>query len=198
MEHSVGTRRDRVRPMEVRMHVLIVYGTVEGQTRKIARHIGNMIQDKGHVGTVFDQVDLDDVDLGQYDAVIVAAPLHMGRFPAGIDDWVTTHAAALNGIPGAFVSVSLGAASPFEEERADVARIRREFCERSGWRPVATHDAAGALRYTRYDFLKRLLMKYISAGEGGSIDVSRDHEMTDWKALGDFVSGFVRQAEVRA
>ena len=37
--------------------------------------------------------------------------------------------------------------------------------------------------YTKYNFLVRLVMKYIAKSEGASTDVSRDHVYTDWAAL---------------
>ncbi len=61
------------------------------------------------------------------------------------------------------------------------------FFAETGWHPAAVHHAAGALRYTKYDFLKRLLMRHIAAKEGGDVDTSEDHEYTDWEALAAFV-----------
>lgn len=169
------------------MHVIVIYATVEGQTRKIARHIAGTVQSLGHDVTVFDAADLGDLDLGLADAVIAAAPVHIGKFPASFVQWVADHAAELNDRRTAFVSVSLGAASQFDAERREIAAIADEFLAETGWHPSGLHHAAGALRYTKYDFLKRLLMRHIAAKEGGDVDTSEDHEYTDWEALAAFV-----------
>lgn len=169
------------------MHVIVIYATVEGQTRKIARHIAGTVQSLGHDVTVFDAADLGDLDLGLADAVIAAAPVHIGKFPASFVQWVADHAAELNDRRTAFVSVSLGAASQFDAERREIAAIADEFHAETGWHPSGLHHAAGALRYTKYDFLKRLLMRHIAAKEGGDVDTSEDHEYTDWEALAAFV-----------
>ncbi|MCE3247433.1 MAG: protoporphyrinogen oxidase [Geminicoccaceae bacterium] len=50
---------------------------------------------------------------------------------------------------------------------------------------------AGALRYSRYGFLKRLLMRLIVWREGGDTDDSRDYDYTDWDAVDGFARGFL-------
>ncbi|MCB1426323.1 MAG: flavodoxin domain-containing protein [Zhengella sp.] len=169
------------------MHVIVIYATVEGQTRKIARHVAGTVQSLGHDVTVYDAADLEDVDVAMADALIAAAPIHIGRFPAPFVQWIADHANALNGRKTAFVSVSLGMASQFEAEKREVAAMADAFFAETGWHPAAVHHAAGALRYTKYDFLKRLLMRHIAAKEGGDVDTSEDHEYTDWEALAAFV-----------
>ncbi len=176
------------------MHVIVIYGTVEGQTRKIARNIAGTVQSAGHDVTVFDAADIDDVDLATADAVIVAAPVHAGSYPAALSHWLNSNADTLNSSSSAFVSVSLAAASAFPEEHREIARISKEFLEKTGWKPVAVLQAAGALRYLEYDFLKRLLMRHIVKKEGGPVDTSRDHECTDWDELSAFVSDFLVRA----
>jgi menaquinone-dependent protoporphyrinogen oxidase len=178
------------------MHVLIAYGTVEGQTRKIARHISGSVQSRGDDVTIFNAADLGDVDLDFFDAAIIAAPVHLGAFHPAIVDWVGKNSKRLNGMPSAFVSVSLAAASAFPEEHAAIQKIADDLFDRTGWKPGHVHHAAGALRYTKYDFLKRLLMRYISRKEGGSTDTSEDHEYTDWDALDTFVGAVL--GKVRA
>lgn len=176
------------------MHVVVIYGTVEGQTRKIARNIAGTVQSEGHDVTVFDAADVEDVDLDIADAVIVAAPVHIGKYPTGLVHWVRKQQKALQTIPGAFVSVSMASASAFPEEHREVEKITSRFLEETGWKPVAVHQAAGALRYLEYDFFKRLVMRHIAHKEGGSTDTTHDHEFTDWSALSGFVVDFLKKA----
>ncbi len=180
------------------MHVLIAYGSVEGQTRKIARHISGSVQSRGHDATIFDAADLEDVDMALFDAAIIAAPVHIGSFHPAIVAWVEENSAALNAMPSAFVTVSLAAASAFPEEHAAIEKMADDLSERTGWKPREVHHAAGALRYTRYDFLKKLLMRYIARKEGGSTDTAEDHEYTDWDALDTFVGGVIGKVKAAA
>lgn len=176
------------------MHVIVIYGTIEGQTRKIARNMAGTVQSSNHDVTVFDAADVEDVDLSRADAVIVAAPIHAGSYPVALRHWLKSNAAALNGLPTAFVSVSLAAASVFPEELRDAVSISEKLLVDTGWEPVAVHQAAGALRYLEYDFFKRLIMRYIASSEGAPLDTSRDHEFTNWDELAEFVSSFLQQA----
>lgn len=177
------------------MHVLVAYGSVEGQTRKIARHMSGSVQSRGHDVTIFDAADLEDVDMDLFDAAIIAAPVHMGAFHPAIVDWVGKNSAKLGSLPSGFVSVSLAAASAFPEEQAEVAQLAADLFTRTKWQPDSVHHAAGALRYTRYDFLKRMLMKYIVRKEGGSTDTSEDIEYTDWDALDAFVGEVLQKVK---
>ncbi len=176
------------------MHVVVVYATVEGQTRKIARNIAGTVQDTGHDVTVFDSADMEDVDLAIADALIVAAPVHAAMYPAALTHWIKSNREAINALPSAFVSVSLAAASAFPEEHREIDDITHAFLNETEWKPAATHQAAGALRYLKYDFFKRLLMRHFAKQEGGPLDTTKDHEFTDWDELSSFVAGFLKKA----
>ena len=63
-----------------------------------------------------------------------------------------------------------------------------EFFAETGWYPERVKPVAGALLYTPYNFLIRLVMKHIAQHAGRSRDTSRDHEYTDWVALDHFVA----------
>jgi menaquinone-dependent protoporphyrinogen oxidase len=46
---------------------------------------------------------------------------------------------------------------------------------------------AGAILYTKYNFLLRFVMKQIAKKAGASTETSQDYEYTDWVALDRFV-----------
>ena len=57
---------------------------------------------------------------------------------------------------------------------------------------------AGAVKYRKYNWLKRLLMKTVVYFAGGDTDTSHDHEYTDWEQIDSFTLRFkqrVRFAE---
>jgi menaquinone-dependent protoporphyrinogen oxidase len=68
---------------------------------------------------------------------------------------------------------------------------------RIGWHPSKVRAAAGALSYTKYNFLVRFVMKRIAKAQGASTDTSRDHELTDWEALDRIVDEVVPNPESR-
>jgi menaquinone-dependent protoporphyrinogen oxidase len=65
-----------------------------------------------------------------------------------------------------------------------------DFLEETGWRPEITATVAGAIRYTNYNFLKKLIIKRIATENGLPTDTTRDHEFTDWDEVASFVDAF--------
>jgi menaquinone-dependent protoporphyrinogen oxidase len=80
------------------------------------------------------------------------------------------------------------------QARADVARMIDTFIAQTGWQPARTLAVAGALAYTKYNFLLRLVMTRIARKAGSSTDTSRDWEFTDWAAVDRFVTEHIRPA----
>lgn len=111
--------------------------------------------------------------------------------------FVKEHRAEIESVPNAFISVTLSEAgaersdaTPAEHAKfvSGVQEVINRFLDETGWRPKHVKPVAGALLYTRYNFLIRFVMKRIARAEGGSTDTSRDHEYTDWAALDRFVA----------
>lgn len=177
------------------MRILLVFATVEGQTRKIATHIAERLSGAGHDVDLVDAADIKAAPAAEsFEAAIIAAPVHISTYPVPLRRFIKNNAETLMARPGAFVSVSLTAAMEDDSEAAELADIVEKFSQETGWWPVSVHHAAGALRYTEYDFFRRWMLKRIAEKEGGPTDTSRDHEFTDWVALDDFIDGFVAQA----
>ncbi|MEZ5931719.1 MAG: flavodoxin domain-containing protein [Alphaproteobacteria bacterium] len=176
------------------MNILIVYGTTEGQTRKIAGFIADQLQAGGEDATLIDSTDVPkDFDMNAFDAVIAAGSLHNGRHQASLFQFVRDHLDTFQAMPSAFVSVSLSMASDDKEDRLDAEDCANRFLDETEWTPTVTHLVAGALRYTQYDFFKRWILKMIASAKGASTDTSRDHEFTDWADLKAFADAFIAQ-----
>ena len=173
--------------------VLIAYSTTEGQAGKIA---GSMAKALGEAGYRVDVVDVDSpqASLVQpvYAMAVLGGSVHAGRHADALARFVKSQRAWLSGIPVAFFSVSLTAVRKDETAHAEATRMMREFLARTGLEPVRSTCVAGALRYSRYGFLKRLVMRRIARKEGGGTDVSRDFEYTDWPAVRQFALEFAR------
>ncbi len=181
------------------MNVLIIYGTTEGQTRKIANFMADRVRDRGETATLIDSTDLPNgLDVDGFDAVIAAGSVHNGRHQAALFQFVRDHRERLQVKPSAFVSVSLSMASDDKEDRLDAAACADRFLSAAEWKPTVTHLVAGALRYTQYDFFKSWILKAIASTKGASTDTSKDHEFTDWKDLEAFVGAFLAQVTEHA
>jgi menaquinone-dependent protoporphyrinogen oxidase len=173
-----------------KMKLLIVYGTSEGQTRKIARFMEDVLQEASHKVTIADASD-DPPAPNDFDAILIGASIHMHKYQSAVADYITRHVSVLNKMHGAFFSVCLAVASDIEEEHLEAEKITKDFLMQTGWKTLMTTQIAGALKYTKYDFFKRLIMKMISKREGRTTDTSQDYEFTDWVAVRKFVTDFL-------
>ena len=89
--------------------IVILYATREGQTRRIAEHVADVLKARG-----FD-VDLKNVrdgstDLKQYSAAILAASAHGGKHEPEMVKFVQDRLAELEQLPSSFLSVTLSEA----------------------------------------------------------------------------------------
>lgn len=170
----------------LRPRVLVLYGTMTGQTRKVALALGESLRSAELAVDVVSAHDKVNPDPGRYRAVIVAAPVRAGRYPKPVRRWVRAHAGALQNRPTAFVSVCLGVLERNPRTDAVLADIIKRFFAETGWRPETTKIVAGALLYRQYNWLTRWFMRRIVAKAHGDVDTSRDYEYTDWKDLESF------------
>jgi menaquinone-dependent protoporphyrinogen oxidase len=137
----------------------------------------------------------DNLDPAAFDAVILAASLHTGRYQVAVEHFAQTHHDQLNGMLSVFVSVSLAAAGDDEDDVQGLARSVEELQRTTGWKPRHVQHVAGAFRYTQYDFFKRWAMKYIAWRKGAPTDTSQDWELTDWNALNALADTLATQVE---
>jgi len=179
------------------MRFLIVYGTTDGQTATIAERIAHTFEGRGHE---VECRDADTVEHGfsarAYDAIVVGGSIHLGKYQRGVTRFIRRHRADLRWTPSAFFSVCMAIQSKDEKERAEAEAIPRNYVEHLGWHPDSIEVMAGALKFSEYGFLRRVVMKSISEKEmGAAIDTSRDYEYTDWEQVDRFARTFAEYAE---
>ena len=163
--------------------VLILYATSEGHTARVAERVATRLRNKGHrVESQRADASATRLDLERYETVIVGASVHYGRHPGYLRALLREHRLELEARPGAFFSVSLSAATTPHRAR----RYVETFLRQVGWQPQHTAAFGGALQYSRYGALKRLVMIAFAALAGHDTDVSRDYEYTDWDAVDRF------------
>ena len=177
------------------MRVLIVFGTTEGHTRELCQFAARELRGIGcHAAVEAAGPDPRYPDPEPYDALLLAASLHVGRYQAQLVEYARAQHELLNLKPSAFISVSLSAAGVNPEDWEGVEQCLDRFEHETHWTPKAVHHAAGAIRYSQYDFFKRLALKHIARERGHATVTSRDYDLTDYGALRDFVLAFAKAA----
>lgn len=186
-------------PRRPSKRVGVFFATREGHTQRIAERITTELLLLG-----FD-VDLLPVrrplrfSLSNYSAALLAASVHGGSHEREMIQFVKDHRPELEHMTTAFVSVSLSEAgaemrgkTPSDHEQFvhDVDNMLGKFFMETGWHPTLVKPMAGALLYTHYNFLVRLIMKRIAKKAGAATDSSHDYVYTDWAGLDKFVDDF--------
>jgi len=163
--------------------ILILYGTTDGHTAKVAAGLAVACRDAGAAPTVVNAADARTVRPDDFDRVVVAASVHIGGYQGAVGRWVRRHRDALNARPSAFVSVCLAILQPEAKPQREARAIAARFLARTGWRPQEVKLVAGATPFTRYGWAKALVMRRIAARVGAGADRHRDYVYTDWDDL---------------
>jgi menaquinone-dependent protoporphyrinogen oxidase len=172
--------------------ILIVYGTRYGQTAKIAERIGATLAAIAEVTVADSAHPSADIDPEHYDGVLVGGSLIGRGHQRSIKRYVMRHLARLNAMPSGFFSVSGSAASKEPQGQADARREMQRFLTETRWEPDLMTTFGAAIKYTKYSWLIRLVLREICRRNGGPTDTSRDHELTDWEAVSAFAKHFTR------
>lgn len=167
------------------MTIQILYSSAEGQARRIAERVEDELHERGY--QVQCESVVDAVMRTRPHAVLLVASIHVGKHAAPARDLIRSNLPLFNSIPSGFISVSLSAQ---EADRARAQGYVSDFLAETGWHPRVTATVAGALRYTRLNFVKKMIIRRIAAESGLPTDTSRDHEFTDWDEVAGFVNAF--------
>jgi menaquinone-dependent protoporphyrinogen oxidase len=178
---------------EEAVKILVVYGTTEGQTRKIAEWTASRLRQQGHQVELRDSASrVSDLDLTAFDAFIVAGSVHHEHHQKAVTNFVIAHRELLNTKASAFISVSLSAI--LEDEKTEARKYVDHFVSVTGWTPYMTLLIGGAARFSEYDYFQEQVIKFIVMKRGGLEAQGQDREFTDWNELGAFIDKFIAEA----
>ncbi|MBL0144109.1 MAG: protoporphyrinogen oxidase [Betaproteobacteria bacterium] len=170
---------------------LIIFASEDGQTAKIARRLGELLRERGVEAAMRDGSKPDaGAHLTAYDGVIVGSPIHFGHHAKPVRDLVKGHLAILRTRHTAFYSVSLSAGGP-SRDAAAAKRYLEEFSADTGWTPDQAASFAGAVRNSRYGFIRALMVQFSLRKSGAP--PPGDHEYTDWGAVTAFAESFAKR-----
>ena len=181
------------------MEFLVAYASTDGMTAEIAQRIGQRLRAADHVVEISEIAQLPrDFDIAHFDAVLIGASVHAHGYQHRVRRFVVPRLPALRAKPTAFFSVCMAIASKDPGERAEAEEIPERWAERLGWAPQAIEVIAGAVRFTRYGFLRKAVMLAIARREmTGPVDPTRDYILTDWQQVDAFANTFAELAQAR-
>jgi menaquinone-dependent protoporphyrinogen oxidase len=173
--------------------ILIIYASVDGQTRKICQHIEQILCTDGHCIQLQPLEETVNTDLPAYDQLIIGASIRYGRHNPLVVKLIQQHTSLLRTRPWAFFSVNLTARKPEKcqpKSNPYLCRMLKSLpCQ-----PDELAVFAGMLNYPAYSAIDRLLIRMIMWITGGPTDPATVMEYTDWMQ----VEGFARRISLQA
>jgi menaquinone-dependent protoporphyrinogen oxidase len=169
-------------------HVLIAYGTRQGHTKVIADRIAASIRASGHEVDATDLHESPQPRPEAYDAVVVGASVHMGDFEREVVRWVHENVQSIAARRNAFYSVALTSATQDAVHDGQIAAVLDKFVRATGWAPARIESFAGALEYSKYNWLTKRIMRHIVRREqhGPYTDMARDYDLTNYEEVDAF------------
>jgi menaquinone-dependent protoporphyrinogen oxidase len=176
--------------MRCTMELLIIYETVEGQTRKVVDAVEQQIRAEGHGVRLFNTSNrLAPISFEGVDKVILAAPVHERRHPQGFEVLVSASGEELQALQTMIISVSLKAA--FADGLEEAQEYLNEMEMRTRFKPNRELLLAGAVRASSYGYFESQIVQNVLL-DGREVDlVDGVREFTDWDKLRAEISGFL-------
>ncbi|QLB20932.1 protoporphyrinogen oxidase [Vespertiliibacter pulmonis] len=176
------------------MKTVILYLTRDGQTRKIAERIAQEMHGEVTVLSLKEQPKISAEQLMQFDQVVLGASIRYGHFDPLLDQFIKQHATLLNQKQSAFFSVNLTARKA-NRNTPESNTYTRKLLARIDWQPNLVKVFAGALRYPRYRWFDRVMIRFIMKITGGDTDTRYEYEYTDWQQVSQFAKQLSKDNE---
>ncbi|MDD5095536.1 MAG: flavodoxin domain-containing protein [Dehalococcoidia bacterium] len=176
--------------------IIILYGTNNGQARKVAEHIAEVVKKQGHaVEMAQGNKAFDNFSPQGFDAAIIGTSIYMGTHQISVKKLVKANSDVFNRIPSAYFCVCLTATQTSPEAIAELDKYVKNFTDYTGLKPVKTAVFAGALKYPDYNFVKRFSVKLLARKLGLDTDTKNHFEYTDWNAVTRFAEEFAESVK---
>lgn len=168
---------------------LIIYSTVDGQTKAICDQIQEICQAETQMVTVVSLEEAQAVNLSYFDKVLIGASIRYGKHRPELLQYVNRHRAVLNSKKNAFFTVNVVARKP-EKNTPETNPYMKKFLQLSLWQPQQLGVFAGKIDYPKYRFFDKFMIRFIMWITKGPTDTSGTFEFTDWDKVKAFGKAF--------
>ncbi|MCG9698108.1 menaquinone-dependent protoporphyrinogen IX dehydrogenase [Shewanella sp. Isolate11] len=168
---------------------LIIYSTVDGQTKSICQQIKQICEADNKPVTLVSLAEAQSVNLSYYDKVMIGASIRYGKHRPELFQYVNRHRAVLNNKKNAFFTVNVVARKP-EKNTPETNPYMQKFIQLSLWQPQQLGVFAGKIDYPKYRMFDKLMIRFIMWMTKGPTDTSGTFEFTDWDKVGEFAKAF--------
>lgn len=165
--------------------ILIAYSTTDGHTQEISYRLRLVIEQQGHRVTLISIGDEPDVDLNQFDKLVLGASIRYGKHSKQVYRFIEKFGKVLESKPNAFFSVNVVARKP-EKNKPETNPYLQKFLKQIQWQPKELAVFAGKIDYPKYRFWDRQMIRIIMWMTKGPTDPQAVIEFTEWEQVEAF------------
>ena len=170
------------------MNSLIIYSSIDGQTKKICEKIKESSVNKN----VYEIVSLEEafrIDLNKYNKIIIGASIRYGRHGTKVYKFIKEKRSFLDKKKSAFFSVNVVARKP-DKNTPETNPYIKKFLKKTNWVPQKLGVFAGKIDYPKLGFINKNIIRLIMFITSGPTNINNSYEFTDWKNVKKFISEF--------
>jgi menaquinone-dependent protoporphyrinogen oxidase len=168
--------------------VLVAYATRYGSTQEVAEAIAATLREAGLEVEIQPMQEVQT--LAGYDAVVLGAPLYIGRWPKDAHRFLSRNRQALTELP-----VAIFALGPLHDEEKEMqetrAQLDQELAKVPWLTPVAIEMFVGKYDPAKLRFPDSLLISFPAS----PLKQMPASDLRDWKAIRDWAGKLVPQLQ---
>ncbi|QFU20438.1 menaquinone-dependent protoporphyrinogen IX dehydrogenase [Shewanella eurypsychrophilus] len=170
-------------------NTLIIYSTVDGQTKAICELVKGVNEAAGDSVTLVSLEQAQGLNLSSFDKILIGASIRYGKHRPELYQYINRHQAVLNTKKNAFFTVNVVARKP-EKNTPETNPYMKKFLALSLWKPQQLGVFAGKIDYPKYRFFDKTMIRFIMWMTKGPTDTSGTYEFTDWQQVEEFAKAF--------
>lgn len=171
-------------------NILLLYSTVDGQTRRICEAMSEVCDDAEV--QLFAIEEATEQQLQWADKILVGASIRYGKFRPALFEFIGRYKALLDGKQNGFFCVNAVARKPNKNTPATNSYMQK-FLQQSLWQPQQLAVFGGRIAYQQYGFWDRTMIRFIMWITKGPTDIAQVHEFTDWGKVRQFAKAFAEK-----
>ena len=156
---------------------LIIYSSKSGHTKAICENIKNLLENKELI-KVIDLDDATSLNLSEFDKIVIGASIRYGRHNKKVLKFVKKNKYILHLKKTAFFSVNVVARKK-EKSLPNNNPYVLKFLEKTNWKPNKVAVFAGKVDYPNYNFINKIVIRFIMMITKGPTDVNNSYEFTN-------------------
>ena len=172
---------------------LIIYSTVDGHTKKISNYIAEKLEGNTVSTTVCNISSVGSINLSDFDNVIVGASIRYGKYRKQLYDFLKINLDFLNDTKSAFFSVNVVARKE-QKNTPETNPYTKNLFKKIQWQPILIGVFAGKVNYPHYNFVNKMIIKFIMFITKGPTNTSQVYEFTNWELVDDFIDEFRKRS----